>query len=453
MNILPKFLYTFQSVPTFIPKSFFDSLDSIISSYIWKGKRPRLHKMHLQKSKKDGGMALPNFRFYYWAANIRCHTFWSHFHSRPDRPLWVSMEVGSTQNISISALLGSSLPFPSTTPIYNPVVRHTLRVWAQFRRHFGLLAFCLSSPIIANHLFQPSLLDSKFQEWQRLGICRFKDLFIDNMFLPFEHLSRNFNLPNSHFFRYLQIRDFLRRQIPNFPVGPDSNIADSLLCLHPSHKGLISVIYSKLLGVRQAPLIKIKTVWEQDLNLSVPEDTWETVFKLINDTSLCARHCLLQFKVVHRTHISKTKLSKFYPDVDPYCDKCKTEEASLIHMFWTCPSLEKFWREVFQTLSLIVSLDIEPDPLVALFGTMGGETDVRLTPARRRTLSFASLLARRAILLRWKDAAPPTHAQWVLDIMSCLNLEKIQYSIHNSKGKFHRVWGPFLKHFNNLQTT
>ncbi len=286
MNILPKFLYTFQSVPTFIPKSFFDSLDSIISSYIWKGKRPRLHKMHLQKSKKDGGMALPNFRFYYWAANIRCLTFWSHFHSRPDRPLWVSMEVGSTQNISISALLGSSLPFPSTTPIYNPVVRHTLRVWAQFRRHFGLLAFCLSSPIIANHLFQPSLLDSKFQEWQRLGICRFKDLFIDNMFLPFEHLSRNFKIPNSHFFRYLQIRDFLRCQIPNFPVGPDSNIADSLLCLHPSHKGLISVIYSKLLGVRQAPLIKIKTAWEQDLNLSIPEDTWETVFKLINDTSL-----------------------------------------------------------------------------------------------------------------------------------------------------------------------
>lgn len=101
-------------------------------------------------------------------------------------------------------------------------------------------------------------------------------------------------------------------------------------------------------------------------------------------------------------------------------------------MFWTCPSLEKYWREVFQTLSLIVGLDIEPNPLVALFGTTG-EVDVCLTPAKRRTLSFASLLARRAILLMWRDAAPPTHAQWLRDIMSCLNLEKIHYSIRNSK--------------------
>ena len=179
---------------------------------------------------------------------------------------------------------------------------------------------------------------------------------------------------------------------------------------------------------------------------------WDTIFKLVNSTSLCARHCLLQFKVVHRTHISKLKLSRYYPDVDPYCDKCKREEASLIHMFWTCPSLEKYWREVFQTLSLIVGLDMEPNPLIALFGTTD-DVNVRLTPAKRRTLSFASLLARRALLLRWRNAAPPTHAQWLRDVMSCLNLEKIHYSICNSKEKFQKVWGPFLEYFHNLQTS
>lgn len=176
---------------------------------------------------------------------------------------------------------------------------------------------------------------------------------------------------------------------------------------------------------------------------SLSEDMWDIILKLINSTSLCAHHCLLQFKVVHRTHISKlkTKLSCFYPDVDPCCDKCKREEASVIHMFWTCPSLEKYWREVFQTLSLIVSLDIEPNPLVALFGTIG-EGEVRLTLAKWRT-----------ILLRWRDAAPSTHAQWLRDVMSCLNLEKIHYSIHNSKEKFQKVWGPFLEYYHNCQTS
>lgn len=342
MNILPKFLYIFQSIPTFIPKSFFDTLDSVISSYIWKGKRPRLNKVHLQKPKGEGGMALPNFRFYYWAANIRCLTFCSYFHNRSDCPSWVAMELGSAKNFSIPALLGSPLPLPPNKLIDNPVVWHTLRVWAQFRRHFGCLNFSLSSPISANHLFQPSLLDPTFQEWQRLGIECFRDLFTDISFVSFEQLTEKFSLPKSHFFRYLQIRHFLRCQLPNFPQTPDVNIVDALLSLQPSHKGLISIIYNKLLGIRQAPLNNIKVAWEQDLNLTLSDDMWDTIFKLVNSTSLCARHCLLQFKVVHRTHISKSKLSHYYPDVDPYCDKCKREEASLIHMFWTCPSLEKY---------------------------------------------------------------------------------------------------------------
>lgn len=61
MTILPKFLYLFQALPIFIPNTFFNELDSVISSYLWQGKRPRLNKMHLQKSKIEGGFALPNF--------------------------------------------------------------------------------------------------------------------------------------------------------------------------------------------------------------------------------------------------------------------------------------------------------------------------------------------------------------------------------------------------------
>lgn len=35
MTILPKFLYLFQSLPVFLPKSFFHSINQSISSFIW----------------------------------------------------------------------------------------------------------------------------------------------------------------------------------------------------------------------------------------------------------------------------------------------------------------------------------------------------------------------------------------------------------------------------------
>ena len=180
MTILSKFLYLFQALPLFIPGSFFQLLNSVISSYLWRGKRPRLIKIHLQKTKPTGGLALPNFRFYYWAANLRCLAFWSSCYGQPDCPDWVAMELQSNDNLSILALLGSSLPLPSLRSIRNPVVKHSLKIWAQLRKHFGFHSFSLLSPIASNYLFKPSYQDSAFQEWHRKGIVRFKDVFIDN---------------------------------------------------------------------------------------------------------------------------------------------------------------------------------------------------------------------------------------------------------------------------------
>ncbi|XP_062920376.1 PDZK1-interacting protein 1 isoform X2 [Mobula hypostoma] len=58
--------------------------------------------------------------------------------------------------------------------------------------------------------------------------------------------------------------------------------------------------------------------------------------------------------------------------------------------------------------------------------------------------------AERAVLLKWKDIVPPTHAQWLRDVMSCLNLEKICCSISDSNQDFQTRWGPFLNYFRNL---
>lgn len=76
MNVLPKFLYLFQSLPIPLTKFFFSSIDKLISTFIWNKKNPRTRKCILRRPRLQGGMALPNFLFYYWAANIRALLFW-----------------------------------------------------------------------------------------------------------------------------------------------------------------------------------------------------------------------------------------------------------------------------------------------------------------------------------------------------------------------------------------
>lgn len=144
---------------------------------------------------------------------------------------------------------------------------------------------------------------------------------------------------------------------------------------------------------------------------------------------MCACHSLIQFKVVHWIHLSKAKLSKTYSDISPTCDKYKSADGTLIHIYWLCPSLEQFWKLVFDTLSQVLQC-IPPDPMVALFSVPPEE--------------FASLRAHCAILLKWKEATSPTHFK-ISDLISCLNLEKIRFSIRGSCQEFYHF---NLKYFN-----
>ncbi len=120
MVTLPKFLYLFQNVPVYLPLSFFKQLDSIILSFIWADKPPCISKAHLQKSTDRGGLGLPVFKQYYWAANARALAFWQWGSSGDDwaevSPLRLKIEAMSVLGTSLPALL-----FSGTQYSYKPL--------------------------------------------------------------------------------------------------------------------------------------------------------------------------------------------------------------------------------------------------------------------------------------------------------------------------------------------
>uniref|UniRef100_A0AAR2KU95 Reverse transcriptase domain-containing protein n=1 Tax=Pygocentrus nattereri TaxID=42514 RepID=A0AAR2KU95_PYGNA len=200
MSILPIFLYLFQCLPVFLPKSFFKDIDKAVTNFIWSGKVPRIRKPILQKSKIDSGLALPNFFYYYLAANVQKICFWLH---SPEID-WCRLESLLCSSTSLLAMIFSTLPLSQEQYSVNPVVLSTLKIWSQLS---GLAKSQNASsliPIRSNHLFPPSLTDSTFLQWANLGINNFRDLYENKIFSSFEKLSDKFKLPPTNFFRYLQ---------------------------------------------------------------------------------------------------------------------------------------------------------------------------------------------------------------------------------------------------------
>lgn len=405
------------------PALFFDRLNSALISFIWNGKPARMSRSLLERPKPFGGMSLPNFQCYYWASNIRPILHWLYEDPGADALSWLMIESNSCLPSSLAALVYAPLSFPCSKFTGNLLVRSTLRIWKQIRSYFGWQSMSPKSPICNNHVFSPSITDKSFSCWYSKGIREISDLYQEGSFCSFQQISKQFNISGKNFFRYLQIRDFVRKMFSQFPASPSCSPYDYLLENPLDWKGIISTLYSKILTPTYVSLSKIKASWEETLDRAISEEEWDLILSKIHKSSICAGHGFLLCKIVHRVHWTKLKLSRHFPHLDSICDRCKDTPASHAHMFWSCIKLRDFWCTVFETLSGFLGESIIPCPLIGIFGVI--PASYKLTKIQTHCIAFTMLLAKRLILMRWKDEKPPSSKQWIHDVLFFLKSEKI----------------------------
>lgn len=292
------------------------------------------------------------------------------------------------------------------------------------------------------------MTDEVFNIWKANGKGSLYNLYVDNVFCSFQQLMEKFSVPKSHVFRYLQLRNFIGSNSGCFPLCPSRSLVDELMDYRTDTKKVLSKIYTLLSSHHETSLDELKQKWENDLNENISNSVWQKAIQNIHSSSVSLRHAVVQFKVVHRLHWSKDKLSKIKPDLDSSCDRCKHTPATLLHAFWTCPRLCDYWQSILKAFSSICKKAVHPCPLTTLFGVVSPDTP--LDKHQRSMIAFCSLLARRLILFKWKDSRPPTIGHWIKEVMSHIHLEKIRYTLKGSIGKFYDQWLPFISYFENV---
>lgn len=223
MTLMPKILYILQHSPIFLPTQTLHRIRSLLVSFVWHGRRPRVAAKFLAAPWDGGGVSFPDVQLYYLASQL------SHL------ARWGSEEQTRVQVLLVSPfnrryshplhLLFCGNHFTGGTLRNHPVLRQALMVWHQVRRRYYTEGVDAYTPLWHCKLL-PELVDLSFDiTWQASGIWYLSQLCADTGIKSFPELQSEFALASSQLFSYLRVKHAFHTQFgqngvtfKNFPI-------------------------------------------------------------------------------------------------------------------------------------------------------------------------------------------------------------------------------------------
>lgn len=207
MNVLPRLLYLFRSLPIEVNENQFKEWDKWISRFIWQGRKPRIKYATLQLSKGKGGLGLPCLKNYYYTTQITPLLYWC---NEAYTARWKEMEASLCSRFPIQAIIADKSLMCYVEKLGNPWLTHTLQVWRKVINMCGIYRMLRIFRWFANDSdFAPNRLDPSFRSWTGHGLTTLLSLSQRNNVRSFEALRDQHGLARNEFHRYLQLRSYI----------------------------------------------------------------------------------------------------------------------------------------------------------------------------------------------------------------------------------------------------
>lgn len=133
--------------------------------------------------------------------------------------------------------------------------------------------------ICNNQNFLPGLSDKVFSLWRGKGLTTVKDFYVNGKFATFEYLYKTFNLSQSYFFRYLQVRHYIKHSFNEFQDLPQDHVMYDLLGQPPMDKHLVTRFVSLFVSHFAVSSEHLRVAWENDTGINISNEIWEEGLK------------------------------------------------------------------------------------------------------------------------------------------------------------------------------
>ena len=176
--------------------------------------------------------------------------------------------------------------------------------------------------------------------------------------------------------------------------------------------------------------------WERDLGRKFSLTQRKHIICLALNSSVSTRIQESNYKLLNQWYYTPVKMHKFSIENSEYCWRCGLEQGTLLHIFWSCVKIRKYWLEVQRISQKFTEIQLPDDP--AFFLLHSSQIPVRAY--KKSVLCHLINAAKSGITLQWRDTRPPSITRWLNRVREIGAIEDLVLSARNKREQYVETW-------------
>lgn len=221
------------------------------------------------------------------------------------------------------------------------------------------------------------------------------------------------------------------------PTAPGDDIIQVFIQAYKSGtKRTVSKLYKGLVSARTNSTEYIKTNWEKELDINITVEEWVNMCKTQFSSTNSRMWREFCWKNLVRFFITPKIKSRQLKTDQPCWRQCGHKGVGHAHMFWLCPKLQEYWKDIHSTIESILCFDI---PKTCPFLLLGNIPEDWLTKDKYLIKIFLAA-SKKAITRRWYQQDPPSKENWLDIIKEIHSMESLTFVLRLQEDKSQQLW-------------
>lgn len=427
MVLVPKIHYVLGMLPFTIPIEIFTELERTLLGFLWKDVQPRIALRKLKAPKDKEGVHFPDFQWYHHALLIKQGTTWLDTEVETPGPRWLQVEARAAGSYPLKHLLG--MLHPEEGP-QGKVIRATQAAFLKLVHIAGGDGLpSRRTPLWRNPLFKIGGQRFAWKDWQERGIWTLGHIVGPAGLKDFNSFRAEFSLPQSSYFRWLQIKhSILAARVETRNLVEEGSLILNLKAMY-EQKGMIAGVYALFRDYASSVPRGLYRVWESELSVVHSFDMWAPLWGTVTRASRSAAITQSMYFLLHRAHLIPVKVSKWDRSSTGNCWSCQRAKGTFLHMFYECPFVQSYWREVWHKIQVVLGIPDQLSKTVVFLRSLGLSQDGHRS--KDFLLNFMMAVAFKLILVNWKTLEKLRSGEWWSLVCHYAKYERIYDKLHH----------------------